>query len=275
MKLAQRLKIAQSNKECILATNFYNFETLRGVLEAVKMKNQPIILQLTKSSIAYMGLENAVSMAKTGIEYYGVQGWVHLDHGGSVELAHQCLKAGFDSVMYDGSELPIEENIHNTKKVVALANNFGANVEAELGYIAKLGQSDKIEYTAVKDAKEFVDATKVNALAVAIGTAHGFYKQTPKLNFERLVEITEATDVPLVLHGGSGVPGDAIIKAVGLGICKLNVATELKNAFMLKLQALLIENTEIDLRKVFPPAIDAVKAIVESKLDLVARQIEV
>jgi len=269
MNLKDKLKEVQRNKKAILATNFYNFETLKAVLQAAKNTNSPLILQLTQSSIEYMGLELALSMGHSGLKYYGVEGWIHLDHGGSVELAEKCLRAGFDSVMFDGSELPLEQNIAQTKKVVEMAKATNANVEAELGYVAKLGQSsEKMELTRPEEAAYFAKETGVNALAVAIGTAHGFYKKTPKLDYERLKAIAEATNVPLVLHGGSGVPGDAVKKAVSLGICKVNVATEIKSMFMKTLQQLLAENSEIDLRKVFPPAINAVAKLIEGKIKL-------
>jgi fructose-bisphosphate aldolase class II/tagatose 1,6-diphosphate aldolase GatY/KbaY len=270
MLLKEKLKEVQQQKKSLLATNFYNFETLKAVLLAAKSGNRPLILQLTQSSIDYMGLENALQMGRTGLQYFGVEGWIHLDHGGSVELVEQCLKAGFDSVMFDGSELPFEENISLTKKVVEMAKHYNANVEAELGYVAKLGQSsEKTEFTSPEDAELFARETGIDALAVAIGTAHGFYKEEPELDFERLSAIAGSTEVPLVLHGGSGVPGDAVKKAVSLGICKVNVATEIKNMFMKTLQQLLINNTEIDLRKVFPFAIQKVKELVEGKLLLV------
>ncbi len=270
MNLKDKLKKVQRNKKAILATNFYNLETLKAVLQAAKNTNSPLILQLTQSSIEYMGLELALSMGRSGLKYYGVEGWIHLDHGGSVELVEKCLRAGFDSVMFDGSELPLEQNIAQTKKVVEMAKATNTNVEAELGYVAKLGQStEKMEYTRPEDAAYFAKETGVDALAVAIGTAHGFYKESPKLDFERLDAIAKAIDVPLVLHGGSGVPDEAVKKAVSLGICKVNVATEIKNMFMKNLQQLLVNNSEIDLRKVFPTAISAVTRLIEGKLKLV------
>jgi len=265
-------KFEQLNKEgkAILATNFYNFETLKGVLLAVKENNTSIILQMTQSSIDYMGLENALNMARTSFKFYNVEGWIHLDHGGSVELAKQCLDAGFDSVMYDGSELPIEENIKNTKEVVAYAKKYKANVEAELGYVAKLGQdTGKMGYTKVDDAIRFVKETGVNTLAVAIGTAHGFYKEQPKLDFKRLSDIKEAVKIPLVLHGGSGVPHEDLKKSVQNGICKVNVATEIKNIFTQTLKKELNKSDEIDLRKIFPPATEAVKDLVVTKLNAI------
>ncbi len=270
MRLQEKFKDVQHTGKALLATNYYNYETLRAVLEAAKNKNTPLILQLTKSSIDYMGLENAMAMGRAGLKYFGVEGWIHLDHGGSIELVDRCLKAGFDSVMFDGSELPFDENIALTKQVVEMAKPFNANVEAELGYVAKLGQStEKMNLTTPEDARKFVKATDVNALAVAIGTAHGFYKSEPKLDFERLEAIKNATDAFLVLHGGSGVPDEAIRKAVSLGICKVNIATEIKNMFTQTLKKELIQNEEIDLRKTFPPAIKAVKELIEHKLSLV------
>jgi len=270
MILQDKLVELRKNKQALLATNFYNFETLKGVLLAAKEINSPLILQLTQSSIEYMGLENAINMARTGLNFYGVEGWIHLDHGNSTELANSCLKAGFDSVMFDGSDLTMELNIKYTNEVVTMAKKYNANVEAELGYVAKLGQSKvKTDYTSPNDALEFVTETKVNALAVAIGTAHGFYTEEPKLDFDRLKEISNITPVPLVLHGGSGVPDDSIRKAVSLGICKVNVATEIKNIFMKTLKSLLTNNDEIDLRKVFPPATASVTKIIKQKLTLV------
>jgi ketose-bisphosphate aldolase len=270
MKLQDKLKEMRAQKKALLAANFYNFETLKGLMLAAKETRFPIILQLTRSSIEYMGLQSAVAMARSAIEFFQVESWIHLDHGDSIDLASQCLKAGFDSVMIDGSELSIEENIEMTGKVVKLAGNYGANVEAELGYVAKLGQStEKIGYTEPGDAKRFVDATGVNALAIAIGTAHGFYKKEPQLDFGRLKEINQLSQACLVLHGGSGVPDDQIRRAINLGICKVNVATDIKNIFMQQVKRLMRETDEIDLRKVFPPAIGAVKNLAINKLRLV------
>ncbi|HEC44314.1 MAG TPA: class II fructose-bisphosphate aldolase [Bacteroides sp.] len=271
MKLIEKLKEFQEGQKALLATNFYNFETLKGIMEAAKEIQLPVILQLTKSSIQYMGLQNAVALARSAIEYYRVESWIHLDHADSYELIEQCLKAGLDSVMIDASEFPLEKNIEITRRVVKLAANYGANVEAELGYVAKLGQStDKTGYTEPGDVDLFVNATGVNALAVAIGTAHGNYKEKPKLDFERLRKISQITDAFLVLHGSSGVPDDQIIKAVEFGVCKVNIATEIKNTFMYNIKKLVNQTDEIDLRKVFPPAIDLIKELIIKKLRLVS-----
>lgn len=158
MKLKDKLQDFTTQKRGLLATNYYNLETLHGVLTAAAEVNEPLILQLTQSSIEYMGLNTAVAMGREGLRQFGVEGWIHLDHGGSVDLAQACLDAGFDSVMIDGSELPFDENVKITAEVVRRAQAYGAHVEAELGYVAKLGQSHAQQgFTQPQEAKRFVE----------------------------------------------------------------------------------------------------------------------
>ncbi|MBR2961580.1 MAG: class II fructose-bisphosphate aldolase, partial [Alistipes sp.] len=182
----------------------------------------------------------------------------------------RCLDAGFDSVMIDASERPFEENVATTRKVVELARQYGdINVEAELGYVAKLGQEQGGGFTTAEDAKRFVEQTGVDALAIAIGSAHGFYKETPKLDIERLMEIRKATDVALVLHGSSGIPHPIVRRAIEEGIAKVNLATEIKDTFMRNLKEVLTTTNEIDLRKVFPQATAAVVELLVEKFRMV------
>lgn len=265
MRVQEFLKSCQREHKAVLATNFYNFETLTAVLRAASAVGAPVMLQLTRSSIDYLGLKEAVGMARQGLADYGLEGWVHLDHGDSAELAAQCLDAGFDSVMIDGSERSLEENIALTQRVVEMARPYGANVEAELGYVAKLGQTQGGGFTTPEDAARFVAATGVDALAVAVGSAHGFYKQPPKLDIERLKAIHAATDVVLVLHGSSGIPHPMVQEAIANGIAKVNLATEIKDTFMRALKQRLADSDEIDLRKVFPKAVAPVVALLEKK----------
>jgi ketose-bisphosphate aldolase len=267
-----RDKLISCNREgkALLATNFYNFETLSGVLQAAKNKKQAIILQLSESSLDYLGIEVAAAMARAALQSYQVEGWVHLDHGSSVDVVQRCLDAGFDSVMIDASEKPFDENVKISKEVVKLAEKYKANVEAELGYVAKLGQMQTHQYTQPNEAKRFVEATGVNALAIAIGSAHGFYKETPKLQLELLADIHAVTPAALVLHGSSGIPDDQIKAAISRGICKINLATETKNIFMKTLQNTLRNNEEIDLRKVFPVATASVVKLIEQKLEVIS-----
>ena len=267
MKLQEKLLKYSAQKKAILATNFYNLETLQGILKAAAELRTPIILQLSKSSIDYIGLNMAVKMAKRGIEDYGIEGWVHLDHGDNPELVRRCLDAGFDSVMMDASEKTFDENVRISAGVVEMAKSYGAHVEAELGYVAKLGQNQTDHgFTRPEDAKRFVELTGVDALAVAIGSAHGFYKKEPHLQIDLLEKIHQATAVPLVLHGSSGIPPGMINDAVSHGISKINLATEIKDTFLRTLRMQLATTVEIDLRKLFPPAINSVSELIKAKL---------
>lgn len=267
MKVREKLHQLKDQGKSILATNFYNLETLQGILMAAREINAPVILQLSKSSVQYMGLEMAVVMARQGLQDFGVEGWLHLDHGDSIDLVRKCLEAGFDSVMIDASENSFEKNVEITSQVVELAKRYGANVEAELGYVAKLGQKQAgMVFTQPEEAKRFVELTGVDALAIAIGSAHGFYKEAPVLQIDLLERIRKVTPAVLVLHGSSGIPHDMLKDAISHGICKVNLATEIKDAFMKTLKNHLLTTDEIDLRKVFPVATKSVTELIKNKL---------
>jgi ketose-bisphosphate aldolase len=272
MRLQDKLLKLKAERKAILATNFYNFETLSGILKAASLLRMPVILQLSESSIKYMGLAIASTMAKAALKEFGVDGWLHLDHGSSIKMVQSCLDEGFDSVMIDASEKSLNENILITQKVVKMAEAYNSNVEAELGFVAKLGQEQaEKHFTLPEDAIRFIENTGVNALAVAIGSSHGFYKKEPKLDIELLAIISSSVPTPLVLHGSSGIPDAMLQKAIRNGICKINLATETKNTFMHTLQARLIKNKEIDLRIVFPDATQAVTDLIENKMKTIAQ----
>ncbi|MFH0758958.1 MAG: class II fructose-bisphosphate aldolase [Bacteroidota bacterium] len=272
MKLQNKLVELRRERKAILAANFYNLETLQAIVGGAGDAGAPVILQLSESSIDYIGLDVAVQMAKTALRISGVEGWLHLDHGSSIALVQRCLDAGFDSVMIDASEQSMEKNISISREAVRLAGSYGANVEAELGYIAKLNQAqDHSGFTQPEDARRFTEETGVNALAVSIGSAHGFYKEEPKLDIELLGRIRSAVDTPLVLHGSSGISDTALVEAIRNGITKINLATETKNAFMRKLKADLLETDEIDLRVVFPRATETARELIRNKLNVIAQ----
>lgn len=266
MKLQEKLLENKKKGKALLATNFYNFETLSAVLIAAQNTDSEIILQLSESSIRYMGLKVATALGKSAREQYGITAWLHLDHGQDPKLVRECIDAGFDSVMIDASEKSFEENIEITKEIVKYAESYQINVEAELGYISKLGQDQKMIYTQPEEARKFVDATGVNALAIAVGSAHGFYKETPKLQLDLIKSINNITSAALVLHGSSGIPNDQLQTAIKNGITKINLATEIKNIFMKSLQNELTNTSNIDLREVFPAATYKATALVEEKL---------
>lgn len=269
MQLQERLQQNKTNGSALLATNFYNFETLTAVLGAAKKSNNDIILQLSESSLKYMGVKVAANLARKVTEQYEVKAWLHMDHGNDPDLVKECLDTGFDSVMIDASEKPFAENVKITAEIVKYAESFNANVEAELGYVAKLGQAQNMVFTQPDEAKLFVEETGIDALAIAVGSAHGFYSETPKLQLDLIKSINEATPAALVLHGSSGIPDNQLQEAVKRGITKINLATEIKNAFMKKLQEVLSETDEIDLRKVFPIATAAAEDLVFNKLKVI------
>ncbi|MFO7847826.1 MAG: class II fructose-bisphosphate aldolase [Balneolaceae bacterium] len=270
MTLQHKFKELEESGSALLATNFYNYETVTGVVQAAADLDMPLILQASPSTISYLGAEVAAALARTTFKKFGVEGWLHLDHAESYNLIKTCLDAGFDSVMIDASEQSFEDNVSISSRVVELAKPYNANVEAELGYVAKLGQShDKEGFTHPDEAKKFVERTGVSALAVAIGSAHGFYKKEPNLDLDRLQNIHLSTNAALVLHGGSGIPEKQLQKGIKRGIRKINVATEIKNIFMETLKSEIQKSDNIDLRKVFPPATDEIKKLVKSKLQII------
>lgn len=262
--------VAEEGK-AVAALNFYNAETLRAHINAANELNSSLILQTTESTINYLGIDMVVAMAQAAAREINCTVALHLDHGASFEIAKKCVEAGYSSVMIDGSKLPFEQNIELTKSVVEMAHAHGVSVEGELGHVTQNADNLDVSefFTRPGDAKKFVAETGVDALAVAIGTAHGFYKGEVKLDFARLREI--AAIVPataLVLHGGSGVPAELMQEAIRAGIRKINFGTELKNAFTLAVKKSLLETDEIDLRKTFAPAIKAVQAVSAEKISV-------
>jgi tagatose 1,6-diphosphate aldolase GatY/KbaY len=264
------LSTAYRSQSAVAALNFYNAETLLAHIRAANALCASIILQTTESTINYLGLGLTVAMARAAAEQMEKPVALHLDHGGSYELAARCIEAGYTSVMFDGSKLSFNENCGQTRRVVELAHDHGVSVEGELGHVAHNDETaDNMVrfYTRAEDALRFVAETGVDALAVAIGTAHGFYKGEIRLDFDRLSKIREAVgETALVLHGGSGVPEELLRRAIVHGISKINFGTELKNAFTLAVKESLSSSDDIDLRRTFAPAIEAVQQISLAKI---------
>jgi len=261
----------------VAALNFYNAETLRAHINAAKALDAPLILQTTESTIRYLGLEMAVAMARVAAREMNQPVALHLDHGGSYDLAARCIEAGYTSVMIDGSKLPFAENCALTRRVVDLAHAAGVSVEGELGHVTHNDDASDIArfYTDPETARRFAEETEVDLLAVAVGTAHGFYKGEVRLDFERLAAIRDAVgSTALVLHGGSGVSAELLSRAIERGITKINFGTEIKNAFTLAVKQSLLSSDEIDLRKTFLPAIEAVSAVSAAKIRVCLREPE-
>jgi len=255
----------------VAALNFYNAETLIAHVRAANALNRSIILQTTESTINYLGIKMIVAMAKAAAEQIGQSIALHLDHGGSYDLAARCIDHGYTSVMIDGSKLSFSDNVTLTRRVADLAHAGNVSVEGELGHVRHNDEGTSEDaaqfFTRAEDAMQFVAETKVDALAVAVGTAHGFYKGEVRIDFGRLKEIGAAIrETPLVLHGGSGVPEAQLRQAIECGITKVNFGTELKDAFTRALKTSLSVNNDIDLRRTFVPAIAAVEEISHAKI---------
>jgi ketose-bisphosphate aldolase len=269
------LNTASKDGAAIAALNFYNAETLMAHVRAANALNASIILQTTEATINYLGLPLILGMAEAAAAELKQPIALHLDHGSSYEAAAKCIDAGYTSVMIDGSKLPFDENCALTRRVVDLAHGAGVSVEGELGHVGQNSDSEEPTetFTRPEDAARFVAEARVDALAVAVGTAHGFYKGAVQIDFQRLKEISDKIpDTPLVLHGGSGVSAELLRQAIACGIRKINFGTELKNAFTQAVKNSLSSSDDIDLRRTFQPAIAAVENISRSKIMICSGQ---
>ena len=257
----------------VAALNFYNAETLIAHVRAANALDESIILQTTEATINYLGLPMIMGMANAAADQLEQPVALHLDHGNSYDLAARCIDSGYSSVMIDGSKLSFNDNCTITRRVVKLAHAAGVSVEGELGHVGQNNDSTATSpFTEPQDAAAFVRETEVDSLAVAVGTAHGFYKGEVRLDFKRLKEISAAIPhTPLVLHGGSGVSPELLRESIACGIRKVNFGTELKNAFTGAVKASLSSSDDIDLRRTFAPAISAVEAISRSKIQICSR----
>lgn len=245
---------AQENGYAIGAFNVENMEMVQAVAAAAEELCSPVIMQTTPSTVKYADLEIFYANVKAAAEKMSVPIAIHLDHGSSFELAMRAYRAGYTSIMIDGSHGTWEENIAVSRAVVDACHPAKIPVEAELGKVG--GKEDDLEagdgnpYTDPIDAAHFVELTEVDSLAVAIGTAHGVYKGTPKLDLDRLSEIRKKVSIPLVLHGTSGVPDETVRECIKRGICKVNYATDLRIAFTKGVRSVLdAEPDTIDPKK--------------------------
>lgn len=229
-KVKDVLTHATENHYGVAAVNVFNYETVKWVAQAAEQERVPVIIQLYPGFESYIALEHIAAIAKDFAVKSPVPVAVHLDHSASYEIAVSGIKAGFPSVMVDGSALPYEENMAVTAAVARTAAVFGIDVEAELGHVGSGSRlediTDSNKFTDVAQAKEFVEKTGCGSLAVAVGNAHGEYIQTPNLDFDRIAALHKALPVPLVLHGCSDIPHDQLQESVRLGMSKFNIATE-------------------------------------------------
>lgn len=275
MNMKELLSVAKTNKFAVGAFNIGNGELLRSVMEAAEENNSPVILEIHPDELNFV----TDYFIKYCLEYAlrsPVPVVIHLDHGANINQVMKAISLGYTSVMIDGSSLPLDENIKLAKTVVNLAHMVNVSVESELGTIGSIGNSydsgvSEITYVNPEDAYRFVKETGVDTLAVGIGTAHGRYPKgyVPKLQLDLLKKITNKVDIPLVLHGGSSNPDSEVKRAVELGICKVNISTDMKMAFFKKLNEVMNKNPNLyEPNDIFIDCIAEAKKLITFKMNL-------
>jgi len=272
----EMLKEAQKGRYAIGAFNANNMEIIQAIIETAEEERAPVILQASQGAIKYAGLDMIVAMVKVMAEKVKIPVALHLDHGTDYYQNIKCLRAGFTSLMYDGSKLPFDENVKMTKKVVEMAHACDIPVEAELGQIGKMGDSDepgvalekvKESMAVPEEAAKFVELTGIDFLAAAVGTIHGCRTPFAKLDIPRIEKIRKLSGVPLVLHGASGADDQEIRKGISAGICKINIDTRIRMEFSQKMRQVIKANPqEIDPRKILGPAKEAAKEIIRDRI---------
>lgn len=268
----EMLLAAQREGYAVPAFNVHNLETVQVVAETAAAMSSPVILAGTPGTFSYAGTDYLISICQEAARKYRIPLALHLDHHEGLLDIETKVHAGIRSVMIDASHFPLSENIDKVREIVRICHAFDASVEAELGRLG--GQEDDrvVEesdsfFTDPIVARHFVESTRIDSLAVAIGSAHGLYQGEPKLDFSRLGKIRQQVDVPLVLHGASGIPEKMIHQAIKLGICKVNVATELKIAFADAVKQYFSDHPEAnDPRKYIVPGKEAMQKVVEEKI---------
>lgn len=272
--LKEVLKEANELNMAIGAFNTHNLEMLPAIIKAAVQEKTPVIIQTSCGTANYVGHRNLVAVCKSLAEEYGVDVVLHLDHAKDYDEIRKAIDAGYSSVMFDGSSLPLKENILGTKRVVAYAKAHGVSVEAELGTVGGTEDGvavamDMVRYTDPDDAVAFVKQTGIDALAVAIGTNHGQYKSKTEISFDQLEKIRNAVDIPLVIHGGTGVKDEDVQRVIDLGIRKFNVGTELLVGWNRKSRECYDAHKEnVSNRDNVVPCLDVITEIVRRKIQL-------
>lgn len=263
---------AQKHGYAVPAFNIHNAETIQAILDVCKEMQSPVILAGTPGTYKHIAFEEIYALCRAYSESYDMPLALHLDHHESLEDIRRKVYAGVRSAMIDGSHFPFEENVKLVKSVVDFCHQNDCSVEAELGRLGGMEDDMSVDaesafLTDPQEARRFVEQTGVDSLAVAIGTAHGLYPHRPKIDFQRLAEIRDVVSVPLVLHGASDVPDEYVRRTIELGVCKVNVATELKIAFAGAVKTWFADNPDgNDPRYYMRVGMDAMKEVVRSKI---------
>ncbi|MFS1511213.1 class II fructose-1,6-bisphosphate aldolase [Chengkuizengella sp. SCS-71B] len=268
------LPAAKEKKFAVGQFNMNNLEFSQAIVQAAMEENSPFIFGVSEGALKYMGIEFTVAMAEAAAKQSGLPIALHLDHGSSFDVAMKCIRAGFSSVMFDGSHYSYEENVRLTKEVVKTAHAMGVSVEGELGTIGGVEDDISVDESDANLAKpdeaiRFYEETGVDCLAIAVGTAHGMYSGEPDIKFDIIEEVTKNIPVPVVLHGGSGVPDEMIRKSIEAGVGKINVNTENQVALTNTIRNVLNSNDSVyDPRKYLGPGKEAMVEVVKSKIKL-------
>ncbi|MBQ7044369.1 MAG: class II fructose-bisphosphate aldolase [Clostridia bacterium] len=269
---ARLMKKASREGYAIPAFNIDNLESAMAVSEVMHEMRLPVIVQMIPRTLNYGGIAMYPAMMRELMADCPVDYALHLDHGNSLALAQKCIASGFSSVMFDGSAMSFEDNIKFTKEVTDYALPMDVSVEGELGTIGGKEEGDtdlEATYTKVSEAEEFVRRTNVSTLAIGVGTAHGVYKGEPKINVQRIKEIHEAIETPLVLHGASGLSDEVIRDCIAAGISKINFATELRQAYTNGIKAEFEKDPDVFDPKIYMRgAIDSIKDVIRAKIKI-------
>lgn len=267
INVADELKKAKENHYAIGAFNTSNLEVTKAICRAAKKADKPIIIQVTPSAISYAGMQQIFDIVKNEIDASGIEAAIHLDHAKDFEIVHEAINAGFRSVMIDGSSLPFAENVALTRKVVDLAQTKNVSVEGEIGVIAQgeEGELEEEELSSPDQTKKFIELTGIDSIAVSVGNVHGA-PVGEKLKLDLLKEISQEIEIPLVIHGASGLSPEDIVEAVKFGVAKINIDTQIRHSFVEGLKEANLDAG--DYREILSLAMDKVEEAVAKKIAL-------
>ncbi|MFN3282644.1 MAG: ketose-bisphosphate aldolase [Pseudothermotoga sp.] len=269
--LKELVQKAYKSDYAVPAFNIHTYEDALAIVRGAEEMRSPVILMASPSAIKHLGIKVAACIINDLAMNASVPVVSHLDHATDMDVIFKAMKGGFTSVMYDGSNLSFEENVQNTRLVVKVARSFGISVEAEIGRIGKSEEGEQLEQilTEPQSAKDFFEQTQVDALAIAVGTAHAMQRQEAQINFERVRQIQEVVDVPLVLHGSSGVPDEDLMKISKMRFGKINIGTILKTVYVKRIREIVLSNPGLrDQIILLKDASMAVTEIVKDKIKL-------